>query len=141
VRIARRAKTRQAIQLDGNARRYLERGRDYFQEFVSRDESVREMWRRVGEQITSEWVERQPGSRPAAWWWFDSPDEPRRVVSGTEPPDAPRDNAARSFGRWRKYYGPNWHRYESEPAYLRRHDLLRPGERERIAAADFEATD
>lgn len=37
------------------------------------EDAVREYWQAYREDLLAEWVERNPGSRPPAWWRFDAP--------------------------------------------------------------------
>ena len=32
-----------------------------------------ELWAAYGAEVTAEWIERHPGTRPQAWWRFDAP--------------------------------------------------------------------
>jgi hypothetical protein len=32
-----------------------------------------ELWAAYGAEVTAEWIERNPGTRPPAWWRFDAP--------------------------------------------------------------------
>lgn len=70
-------------------------------------------WAELGEEVLQLWTRRSPGSRPPMWWRYISP-EPRRVLA----------NGTR--------------RIESEAAFLKRLNLLLPGEERRLRAADFE---
>lgn len=86
-----------------------------------------------------------PGRRPWAWWRFVAP-EPRRQLAG--PPPLPRPNYAGStfsqacsladrysFGipsLWPRLEDYNRAVFESELGFLRRLDLLLPGEAEAI---------
>jgi hypothetical protein len=32
-----------------------------------------ELWEQFGSQVTAEWISKNPGSRPPAWWRFNAP--------------------------------------------------------------------
>lgn len=93
-------------------------------------------------------VTRAPGTRPLPWWQFDAP-EHRRIVKGAEywiidDRDAWR-NSKGCFARTRPR--PGWKAagmpplvYETEAAYLKRLNLLLPGEAERIKGAQARET-
>lgn len=40
-------------------------------------------WLRFKNEIMKDWIQKYPGSRPWAWWKFESPKEKRRRVDGT----------------------------------------------------------
>ena len=69
-------------------------------------------WAELGEEALQRWTRRAPGTRPRFWWRFIST-EPRRMLS----------NGARQM--------------ESQAAYLRRMELLLPGEERRLRESDF----
>jgi hypothetical protein len=95
-------------------------------------------WDEHADEITAAWIERYPGSRPYAWWAFEA-DAPRDCVGV--------DVAAVPAWVWRQHRGiaVQWHQLdlgttvhlESEAHYLRRYQLLEPGECTRIALAAF----
>jgi hypothetical protein len=123
----------------------------------------RELWTACRDQVLALWAQGRPGTRPLLWWAFDAP-EPRRRLGGTGTPmfevlgnaprfdrGVPRDWLEQStVDCYRNHLKPPIHIaelaydpddppiYESEPAYLRRHNLLLPGELRRLKAADFE---
>lgn len=110
-------------------------------------------WRRVRDRVLSFWTEQHPGSRPWAFWRFDAPApkgtypvddgrfcEPRRLLSGAGRPTYesvaiwPRCG----FGvllQWDDTSENDPLTFEAQSSYLRRHNLLTPGEAER---SDFE---
>jgi hypothetical protein len=84
-------------------------------------------WREHGQAIVSGWAKRSPGTRPACWWRFDSP-EPRRLLGGCGAHPA---GCLATFafglpaGLW--VCGTPAPQFESQHAYLRRLNLLMPG--------------
>jgi hypothetical protein len=72
----------------------------------------RAWWRTAGPEVLAEWTRRRPGTRPSTWWRFIAP-EPRRTIANG------RDLI------------------ESEASYLRRLDLLLPGEERRLRPDAF----
>jgi len=118
---------------------------------------VEDYWREYGAAIVEDWIEeRRPGTRPSCWWEFDAPrwqghrrvPEPRLQVGGSGVSRRqlgpvhdfdPYHNLRYGLPRWwatnpTSCYPPH---FESEAAYLDRHGLLLPGERERLTEADF----
>jgi hypothetical protein len=96
-------------------------------------------WAEWGAELIAEHIAEQPGTRPHGWWAFSAP-APR------ECPGA--EHAPSPLALWRLHKGIaiEWHRLEpgvvlsleSEAHFLRRHGLLKPGERQRIPLAAFE---
>lgn len=50
-------------------------------EYHAARRSMRRHWATVRDRLLSRWAEEYPGTRPWAWWEFDT-DEPRRLLSG-----------------------------------------------------------
>lgn len=143
----KRRRRAQAIRqpLMARARFVLERGRlaptddgdarieSFFLLRNSRQQAV--LWMEHGPDLTTEWAERWPGRRPAAWWRFVAPGS-RLVVEG-----AGRAGFAESF--WQGALGvpplaPGRHWIESQAAALRRFGLLMRGELRALDAEAFE---
>lgn len=105
------------------------------------------LWREHAAQILPAWIEAKPGTRPSCWWRFDAPENRRRLGGIGDPlheasayaPDhhlgIPTD--------WVLPDGPHADRgapvdpadppiFESQAAFLDRHGLLEPGERNRL---------
>ncbi len=115
---------------------------------------VRDMWRELGADIVQEHAQAAPGTRPSLWWKHDAPEGRRRLDDGPGKPGWP-DRLSRGIPT-----GWQWPRtlpvgatfvggpepcdpdhpplYEAEAHYLRRLDLLLPGELERLEPEDFE---
>ena len=108
-------------------------------------------WNVVRDEILEEWAREQPGTRPTAWWKYDSR-EPRQRLGGTGQPahDVSAYAEEYEFGLptiWVQQAGflagvavdpSDPPTFESEAAYLRRLDLLQAGESERLSRADYE---
>jgi hypothetical protein len=117
-------------------------------------------WQFLAPQILREWIRRKPragdhggaGTRPAAWWCFDARERRRRVDGKPHPFDNPERRAKiagivaqyphRAPDLDYLYYGglgafvvPDDHEavFESEYEYLKRLNLLLPGEAELYA--------
>lgn len=73
-----------------------------FVALVRKEEHWRRLWAGYGDEITQKWAQKHPGTRPKHWWKFSAPLET----------------------------GPQLD-VESERAYLKRHNLLLPGEASR----------
>jgi hypothetical protein len=111
--------------------------------------SARKLWQEHGEAVLAEWIRAHPGERPQAWWRCAAP-EPRLRLGGVGEPAPTREMwcGIASYW-WRLVRGdPRYRRelsfdtadpplFESQAAYLRRHDLLRPGEARRLKPSDF----
>ena len=120
------------------------------------------LWSAHGEQVMRTWVVEHPGTRPSCWWKYDPPEPSRHRLSGKGTPCHDGVNVAPSFfcgipTRWIdsdliSYYSTQDGKpyafaasfdradvpvYESQAAFLLRHGLLLPGERERLTPADF----
>ena len=138
--------------------------------------ALRRDWLFARDDILRDWIERRPGTRPAAWWHWDSPEPARRRLGGigtaardARPPPHEFDGLTRrrdiSLGREPDYFGLHlglprrWATsfnlrvwgcdgeeldpafppiYESQAAYLKRHEILSPSEARRLVPADFE---
>jgi hypothetical protein len=143
------------------ARHYLETGEDEpgdIEVFMLQGslDRLREAWEKVKTEILPEWIRKHPGTRPAAWWEFDAPQEPvpgwpafhaaqRRRIGGVGVPQhdviavAPRFDRGTPCG-WFDAEGAavfegaipvdpnNPPTFESEASYLSRLELLTPAE-------------
>ena len=66
---------------------------------------MRTAWQALRDELLADWIAEHPGTRPAAWWLFDSP-EPRRRLNGQHPFDN-LDRQARIDELAAKYPGEN----------------------------------
>ena len=117
------------------------------------------LWAAHGGRLTEQWVEAHPGTRPAAWWAFTAPrlpvgtwpgwffdgrvPVPRRQIGGTGRPahEVSAHGPASELGVWTMWYETDPAAppvVESEASYLRRHDLLLPGEERRLPPDAFD---
>jgi hypothetical protein len=112
-------------------------------------EELAEAWEDLAEELLEQWTvsgipddvatwiagePARPGTRPWAWWAFDSPGPRRQVAPGPEP-IGPVD----WFGMPSLYRGvPPENMYEPEAIYLRRHGLLAAEERHLLAAQEHQ---
>jgi hypothetical protein len=86
---------------------------------------LHDAWRELREELLDAWIAEHPGSRPWAWWRWDSPEPRRQVRPGPATVGPPT-----WFGRPAIYKScPPSDMYEDERAYLSRLGLLLPGER------------
>jgi len=117
----------------------------------------RALWAQYGEAILAEQISEFPGRRPNGWWRFQDR-EPRQRLGGIGTPEfevlgiVPRyvlGVPADWVKKWEiQYCGEGFAGvlidpddppiYESQAAYLDRHNLFVPGERRRLTEADFE---
>jgi hypothetical protein len=102
-------------------------------------------WQEYGDEITADWVAAHPGERPWGWWQHVAPgprlclEGAKYVYRGAKPGDGnwiwqedfglPGRPQARRPGA-----APARMLFESQATFLQRHDLLMPGEAERLTA-------
>lgn len=132
-------------------------------ELFEREETLAELWHENSEWVVAEHVAEKPGTRPKRWWAYDSP----RAPCGAAEPRQRHGGTGAALYEALPVFVPQWefgvprewltarniHFYptdaapidpndpplfESEAAYLERHGLLLPGEKQRLKAADFE---
>jgi hypothetical protein len=124
---------------DGH-RLHLTTGFDFFQDGFGeganfrRDDAAR-AWEYLREELLVEWITDHPCTRPWAWWEFE--DHPPRRVVKPKPEDFPQErDRPRPWGKavpwWDEMRRAKW--YESQAAYLRRHDLLTRAEADYLEA-------
>lgn len=110
----------------------LESGHDFDALFDGPDlteEELREAWEQLRETILADFIAKNPGRRPWAWWEYDAPEPRRQIAPGPKPVGDDR-----WFGMPRCYRGvPPPEMYESEADYLDRLELLTDQERETLA--------
>jgi len=103
---------------------------------LSPDE-LADAWEELRETIMRDFIAKNPGHRPWAWWEWDSPAELRlEAAPGTEPV-----GDERWFGKPPCYAGLPTPEYESEADYLERHDLLTEAERKALGRPQPAADD
>lgn len=113
--------------LDDRVREKLTTGLDwpFLEGFERTDAELREVWHEHRGSLLTAWLREKPGTRPAGWWMFDAPREPRRRVGGV---GTPLKDAPLHFGIPSQfeddYHFTNPPRYEAECDYLQRHNLL-----------------
>jgi hypothetical protein len=108
--------------------------------------NMEKLWNENRDVILTEYVKENPGTRPALWWRYDAPrlpvgtfpghyrdgqlPEPRLRTGGIGTPVA-ATSAAYGYGlptAWIDIDEDDPPTYESQAAYLKRHDLLLAGE-------------
>lgn len=123
-------------------------------------EHLRAKWAEVRDDLMAAHVKAYPGTRPWAWWELDAPRPTTRPVREPEWVFARRVDGRRQIGgsgqpmheKYRAYL-PRYTfgiptmaecdpgdppQFEAEASYLKRHDLLLPGEEQRLKPEDFE---
>jgi hypothetical protein len=118
---------------------------------VPLDARLAAFWREHEQEVLRWHIRHWPGTRPARWWEYSSP-EPRRRLGGVGSAlhecsgyIAPFENGIPSAWRTHGDYFTSGTpidpadppRFESEAKYLLRLGLLLPGERERLCPRDF----
>ena len=120
----RRRRTRQR-------REVPDRIRNYFREeirhtFFYDNAEIAAAWDQIGQEIVEDWILTRPGTRPMIWWRLSAPESGRTHDRGGGPGRAPE----------------NLDIPIAAPApaaqldFLRRHDLLLPGELARLNDSD-----
>lgn len=97
-------------------------GHDHFGDIYRDPSEAKLLWEGVRSRFLEEHIRRVPGTRPWAWWEWDSP-EPRRILQGNA------DSVLSEAGSWMGAPATGNLVVESQAAYLRRHRLLAPSER------------
>ncbi len=98
-----------------------------FAEFAI-EEAAPDLWAEMGDKLLAQWITHSPGCRPWPWWAFEAPGL-RFQTGGDGRPAWRVENvvAAVAWGipvRWRNGEA----QFETQHAFLQRHDLLLPGE-------------
>ena len=108
------------------------------------------LWTRYGADVLRWWTQARPGSRPSLWWAHRAP-ELRRRLGGVGEPNSMRDIRFGIPTRWTRPIRGSWKSeteptfdianpplFESEAAYLRRHQLLLPSEKRQLTPVDYQ---
>jgi hypothetical protein len=92
---------------------------------LATDDELPLIWNALRGELLPTFISDHPGTRPWAWWRFESK-EPRRQVNDGPASEGP----ANYFGCPSVFLGmPPSDMFESEADYLRRHNLLTPDEK------------
>lgn len=117
-------------QLDDDLRYDLEFGWSFFEGYPNW-ESMRNDWLKFGDEITQQWIQRHPGSRPFGWWVFTHGKERPVVLEGHRNlADRLRAGARFSFLDTSIVMGGATLQ-ETQSDYLAQNGLLEPAEIER----------
>jgi len=141
--------------LPNEVRRFLLDGSRSGEAIVLTESEERSAWKEHGAELVEEHVKRSPGTRPAGWWTFDAPG-PRLRVGGKGEARFPKSLRlgiptyfwdARFYGAMKIAVPDARPRelidagdppsYESQAMFLRRNDLLSPGEESKLSEDDF----
>ncbi len=95
--------------------------------FFFENAEISDAWAQLEAEILEEWITAYPCTRPRMWWRIDAP-APGRLTNGGGEGKAPN----------RLTIPCTPPSPADQLAFLRRHDLLEPGERERLTAAGVE---
>ncbi len=114
------AKTRR-VEVTPKMRAYLTDELEHL--FFFENPEITDAWDQLGAEIVEQWILTRPGTRPRMWWRLDAP-EPGRLSNGGPPGGAPN----------RLVIPCTLPSPADQEAFLRRHDLLRRGELERLTA-------
>jgi hypothetical protein len=123
---------------------YFHSGKVTLEMFMARDlELGRKEWSHFRDRVIAEWVADKPGTRPWAFWEYDSPRHPTKFIPiNLDEVEMVERNYIR-FGITHRP-GPALFPeppflFESEAAYLKRRKLLLKGEIRRIKPEDFKS--
>ena len=108
------AKTRR-VEVTPKMRAYLTDELEHL--FFFENPEISAAWAQLGAEIVEQWILTRPGTRPRMWWRLDAP-EPGRLSNGGPPGGAPN----------RLTIPCTPPSPADQLAFLRRHDLLEPGE-------------
>ena len=117
----RRNPKQRRVEVDAKMRAYLTDELDHL--FFFENAEITDAWNQLGAEIVEQWILKRPGTRPRMWWRIDAP-EPGRLSNGGPPGGAPN----------RLVIPCTLPSPADQEAFLRRHDLLEPGERDRLTA-------
>jgi hypothetical protein len=120
-----------------------------------KDSGAYELWQLHREAFLSDYIEKNPGHRPFAWWEFESPGL-RKRIGGKGSPTSEVLNVVESYSfgvpdSWLSNLDISiWPKlkkhkvdftdppsFESQPAFLKRHNLLNEKELEKLTDEDF----
>jgi hypothetical protein len=125
-------------------------------------EALREVWDRARGEVLGGWVKDHPGTRPSAWWRCEAPRQPmgnfqgcyydarlpeqRKFISGSGCPAWMVMAYVPSYElglpvQWAGFDASDRPVFESQAAFLQRHNLLTPHELRVLTAADYEQTE
>ena len=101
--------------------------------FLRSEEDERDLWVLHRDTILRRWIRSHPGTRPRAWWLYDSP-EPRRLLSGSGQPAHLVSAYAEQYVLgivtvWAGFSSADPPVFETQSDFLKRHRLLFTGER------------
>ena len=119
--VKRRKAKQRRVEVTPEMRAYLTDELEHLYFFENPEISA--AWAQLGAEILESWVRAHPGSRPRMWWRIDAP-EPGRLSNGGPPGGAPN----------RLVIPCTLPSPADQEAFLRRHELLLPGERDRLTA-------
>jgi hypothetical protein len=126
---------------------------------VGDGEALRELWDRARGEVLAGWVK---GTRPAVWWRFEAPrqllgthggcfydgklPQPRKQISGAGCDASLISAYMPSYESglpkaWAGFEEGDPPVFESQAAYLRRHNLLTAGDLRVLTASDYERTE
>jgi hypothetical protein len=134
---SRVALRRKPVEITPDVKLLLESGHQFFGAYAAGD--VHALWDKFHDDVLPDYIERNPGYRPWAWWEFDAT-EPRRCVDGPgafafRSDDAPEWTRHLHFGMPSVHGGDDWDcpsHYENQAAYLDRLGMLSDAEREAL---------
>lgn len=111
----------------------------YFNAGLLKYQGTKELWDTHKSDILEKWILKHPGTRPERWWEFDTTEARLRLGGiGTPNEFAPRfKNGVPTSWYPVKDNNPPWSKsslpdrpvFESQAAYLQRHNLLTPAEK------------
>jgi len=127
--VKRRLQSKSIAELDKSQKHRLLRGGEFFgPAFPGGEPEERRAWEAHRQELLSEHIEKNPGTRPHAWWRFEAPEPRQRIRQGPKALGPPT-----FYGVPAVHDGNAFHLYESQFQYLDRLHLLTESERDVLA--------
>jgi hypothetical protein len=96
----------------------------------------RRLWSAHRDEVLADWITRHPGTRPQSWWRFEMPEAERRLVGGKG--SVRRKTLSYGIPRyWSIIYNFCPPVFESQASFLKRNNLLHPGEDTLLSPIDY----
>lgn len=121
--------------------------------FFMQEGELQKAWDAARDAVLDEWTQTNPGTRPVHWWLFDAPEQRQRIGGKGTPchevlADAPSFNLGIPTcwvsDKWitdrvkAELYDPtDPPKYESQAAFLKRHNLFLSDEEKRLSDDDY----
>jgi hypothetical protein len=107
--------------------------------FLLQDKVIKKLWDESRDKIMASWISKHPGTRPLLWWRFDSSGDRERIGGKGQMTWEKWPSVMPTFEKgtpssWAEIDPDDPPRFESEAAYLLRHDLLSAQEKKYLVS-------